>query len=187
MTSGNSNELIIKSNTFNALFLEFLKQLFLNLIFFLPLFLVYLVFEYVLDLDFRNTAILSLIGITLLYSLYKISYELFIIKITKYIFTPYTIEKRSGLFTTTSHSLNYSQITDIELNMTFWDKLCNVGDLIIHTANDSVISKKIKASMVLRDIKNPLKLKQEMLLKVNAKNHHPIHHKIHQESTQTHQ
>ena len=182
MSSDNPNELIIKSNTFNALFLEFLKQLFVNLIFFLPLFLIYLVFEYVLNLNFRNTAVLSLIGITLLYSLYKISYELFIIKITKYIFTPYTIEKRSGLFSTTSHSLSYSQITDIELNMSFWDKLCNVGDLVIHTANDSVINKKVKASMILRDIKNPTQLKQEMLLKVNAKQRIQTNH-----PTQSHQ
>ena len=74
MSKSNPDELIIKSNIFNALFLEFMKQIFLNLIFFLPLFLLYLLFEYTLKLEFRTTAILSLIGVTLLYSLYKISY-----------------------------------------------------------------------------------------------------------------
>lgn len=171
-----NSEIIVKSNLFNALFLEFIKQFILNLVFFLPLFIIYLLLEYVFKIEFRNIAILSLIGITVLFSFYRISSGLINILLTKYIFTPYTVEKRHGLFTTTSHSLSYSQITDIELNMSFWDKICNVGNLIIHTANDSHSeNKKIKASMILKDIKNPLKLKHELMLKVNSKSLHQNH------------
>lgn len=152
MSNHHRKELIIKSNLFNALFLKFLKHVFLNFLFFLPLFLIYLAIEYVFNIEYRNTAIFLLLGITLLYSLYKISYDLFQILITKYIFTAHTIERRHGLFTKKSHSLHYSQITDVELTMTFWDILCNVGNVIIHTANDSQIGKNLKASMILKDI-----------------------------------
>ena len=174
MSTHSQSQIVIKSNIFNALFLEFLKQFFLNLLTFLPLFGIYLLAEYIFDLEYQNIAIFSLLALTLLYSFYKISAHLMKIWMTKYIFTAHHLEERYGWFTIKSHSLNYSQITDIELTMTFWDNLCNVGNLIIHTANDTHVDKKTKASMVLKDIKNPTKLKNDMLNKISEARHHQM-------------
>ena len=165
------DSLILTSNIFNAFAPEFLKHLFINFLFFLPLFFTYLLLEYLFKLEFRAIALFSLIGLTILYSIIKISRRLFDTLNTKYIFTAYTIEKHWGYFSHSSHSLNYSQITDVELTMTFWDKLCNVGDLIIHTANDSHTGDNLRASLILHDIKNPKKLKQEMLQRVSQIKH----------------
>lgn len=170
--SPNPNELVIKSNMFNALFLELIKQFFVNFVFFLPLFVIYLVVEYLLELNYQNQAIFSLIFLTLIFSLFKISSKLITIVTTYYIFTPSSMEKATGIISKKSHSLHYSQITDIELSQTLWDRMCNVGDLIIHTANDEYVTKHKKGSLILKDIKKPQQLKRQIIGKISPHKHY---------------
>ena len=167
-----SHQFSLKSNIFNALFLQFIHQIIFNLLWFSPLLLLYFLAEYIFKLEYQNEAIFFVLVLTLLYSILKISKKLFIILITIYNFTSSTIEKQSGFISKQSHSIHYSQITDIELSQTLWDRVCNVGDLVVHTANDGYVDKSIKGSMILKDIKNPKQLKQTMFVRMSESKHH---------------
>lgn len=175
------HQIIIKPNLFSALFIEFMKQLFVNFFFFLPLLLIYLIIEFFLELDFQAEAIFVLLAITLFFSLIKISSKMVELMNTKYVFTPSSIEKQTGFFSKGSHSLHYSQITDIELTVNIWDRICGVGDLVIHTPNDRYSSPDARHSMILEDVKRPSQLKDSILKKVSphkhySHHHHPQHH-----------
>ena len=175
------HKIIVKPNLFSALFLEFLKQILVNFFFFLPLLLIYLIIEFFFELAFQAEAIFLLIGLTLLFSFFKISSKLIQLLNTKYIFTPSSIEKQTGIISKSSHSLHYSQITDIELSVELWDRICKVGDLVIHTPNDRYSNSVSKHSMILQNVKKPEQLKNSILKKVSphkeyAHSHHPQHH-----------
>ncbi|MCH8519923.1 MAG: PH domain-containing protein [Nanoarchaeota archaeon] len=175
-----SAKIIIKPNLFSSLFLEFLKQVLVNFFFFLPLLIIYLIVEFFFELTFQSEAIFLLIGLTLLFSFFKISSRLITLLNTKYVFTPSSIEKQTGIISKSSHSLHYSQITDIELSVELWDRICGVGDLVIHTANDRYSNSVSKHSMILQNVKKPQQLKDSILKKVSphkdySHSHYPTH------------
>lgn len=161
MSEENNNELVLKPNIINALLPRFLRHTFWNGFFFLSLYLIYMVLDFYFNFGFNLEMILALIFFTLFFSFIKILKDLVVNLATSYIFYPYSVEMKFDFFIQNSHSASYSHVTDIHVEKTIWDRLCNVGDIVIHTSNDSA-HKEGKGALVLKDIKNPEKLQQEI-------------------------
>ena len=53
-------------------------------------------------------------------------------------------------------SCPYHQITNIDINISFWDRLTDAGDIILHTAEDNA------DDIVIRYIRNPQKIEEHI-------------------------
>lgn len=170
------NKLTLKPSLLNALFPRFMRHLFWNGIFFLGLYLIYMVIDYFFDLGFNVEVILMLIFFTIAFSFLKIFKDMIVMIATSYIFYPHSVEKKFDFFVQKSHSANYKHITDIHVEKSIWDRFCKVGDIVIHTSNDSSHGEG-KGSLILKDIKNPEILQQQLNQRIFEAHHHtPQHH-----------
>lgn len=160
------DHLTLKAHTLNAILPKFLKHIFYNGLFFLFLYGVYLLVDYSANLDFDSQMILWLVGLTILFSFLKILKDLIIIRATEFNFYSTHVEYKFKFFREENHSINYSHITDIEVKKTLWDRVCGVGDIHIHTGNDSYDGVNTN-DLVLNDIRNPDKVKSEILKKIH--------------------
>lgn len=91
----------------------------------------------------------------------KITKELIIIHSTTFEFYPHRLDVKYKLFNEKIHSVNYINIADIQTQKTIWDRICGVGDVIIHTTNDDYLDEKIKA-IILKDVKHADQIKEEI-------------------------
>jgi len=160
------NCLIIKSNLINALLPDFLKHLWYNLAFTLFLGLLYFFIGLFYNWTFDIYTIFYLVGITLFLSFLAISIDLVRISNTKYRFYARHLEYHYSFIKENTHSINYSQISDIEVRKTLWDKLCGVGNLIIHTSNEDFKDPN-KDYLVIKDIRAPDYLKQQIMGRIH--------------------
>jgi uncharacterized membrane protein YdbT with pleckstrin-like domain len=160
--------LIMKSHLINAILPKFLKHLFWNGVIFIFLYGIYKLVDYSANYNKDFEVILYGIIITILFSIIKISKDVIIILNSVFYFYDYYLEKKIKLFHEDVHSINYSSILDIKVKKNIWDRMCGVGDILIYTANDEYLDKKLKA-IVLKDIKNPDKIKRELHQKIEFK------------------
>ncbi len=156
----------LKSDILNALLPKFLKHLFWNFIFFLFLYGLYKLIDYSANLNFETEIILSLIFLTVLFSILKITKDLTFIYSTEFNFYSTHLEHKFKFIKEENHSISYSQITDVQVTKTLWDRICNVGDIHIHTGNDEYLAGN-KNGLTLRDIKNPKNIREEIMKKVH--------------------
>ena len=75
---------------------------------------------------------------------------------TTYLFFKTHITKEFEFGIVKKHSVLYNQITNIELNISLWDRMCKSGDLTLKTADDS------KKDLVLYFIKNPIEVEKKI-------------------------
>lgn len=161
--------LVIKASLFNALLPKFLKHFWLNSGFTLVLGLIYFLISTFFELSFNIFTIFYLVILTLFISTIMISKDLIKILNTKYLFYARHMEYKYSFFVVESHSINYSQITDIEIRTNIWDHMCGVGDLIIQTSNDKLLDKNgvDKDYLRVRDVKNPEHIKNQIMSRIH--------------------
>ena len=69
------------------------------------------------------------------------------------------MEVESKLFKIEKKSLPYSQITNIDTQISLWDRITYSGDLIIHTADE-----KETGDIHLLFLKNPIEIEKQIHL-----------------------
>ena len=159
-----------KSHLFNSLFPDFIKHFFYNLFIFGILYLIYFLINLFYDLPYKFETISILIFLTIFISFIKILKDLIVLLNTKYFLYETHIEKKFKFFKIENHSINYSQITDIQIKINIWDRICKTGDIILHTGNDDYGNSKKSNDLIIKDIKNPQKIKQKIMEKLHKKN-----------------
>ena len=159
------HKIVIKGHLINAFLPDFLKHFFWNTLFFLFLYGVYLVAKHFLNLHYDFWLIVGGISFTLIFSIFKIFNDLVKVLNTSYNFYANHFEINYKFFTEKIHSVSYNQITDIQIRKTLWDRMCNVGDIIIHTSNDEYYESNMKA-VILKDVKDPDIIKEEISRKI---------------------
>lgn len=162
-----TNCLVIKANLMNALLLDFLKHIWWNSAFAIFLGMVYYLVSLFLDLPFNMYTIFYLVAITLLLSVFMISKDLIRVTRTKYLFYARHMEYNYSFIKTETHSINYSQISDIEIKKNVWDRICGVGDLIIHTSNEDLSDDSESDYLRVKDIKNPENIKNQIMSRIH--------------------
>ena len=63
--------------------------------------------------------------------------DIVIILCTKYVFEHGHVRYHWKFLREVSHSIQYSQITDVEVRRDIWDRICKTGTIIIHTGSDN--------------------------------------------------
>ncbi len=160
-----SDFLEVKSSLINALLPLFLKHVFYNSSFSVFVYLIYWLLDLIFNLDYDVLVILSIVFLTLLISFILILKQVIQIRSNSYKFYAHFLEEHYKLFHEENHTINYKQITDIEVRKDIWDRICGVGDLIIHTGNDEY-SDQDKA-MIIKDIKRPEHLKKQIMDRIH--------------------
>jgi uncharacterized membrane protein YdbT with pleckstrin-like domain len=166
---------VLRASIINALLPKFLKHIFLNGLFFIVLFIIYLAIEHLSPWNLRGQLVFWGITLTVLISFLKISKRLILIYATEYKFHEHNVEKEFSFFIKESHSIAYSKITDIQVIQSIWDRVCGVGDLILHTANEAHHDENVQASIKLSGISNPESIKRQIMQRV----HHTAHTQHH--------
>lgn len=124
----------------------------------------YLVNTYGTPVPFLNmTTVLIVTGISLLHAIGLMSKQLIKILFTEFSFYEDHVESHFKFISEKTHSVNYSKITDVEVKKTLWDRICGVGDIVLHTANDGTF----KQSLVLNDIKHPEEIKDKIITMIS--------------------
>jgi membrane protein YdbS with pleckstrin-like domain len=163
----NSDEefLEIRSSLINALLPPFMKHVFYNSSFVFLLYLIYWLFDLLFDFPYDFLVILSLVFLTLSISFILILKNVIRIRAKSYKFYAHYMEEHYKLFHEENHTINYKQITDIEVKKNVWDRMCGVGDLIIHTSNDESIDS--EKALIIKDIRKPELLKKQIIERIH--------------------
>ena len=167
--------IVYKSHAINALLPSFLKHLFWNLIVFAILFAVYSLIDVIFTLDWWTPVILYGMLLVIAFSILKITRDLLIIVFTEFRFYLHHVERRYKFLHEKVHSVRYQNITDIKVERSIWDRVCGVGDLVFHTAND-VYNDDMTNALVLKDIKKPHKLREELEKRIHLTQQQPKQH-----------
>ncbi len=152
----------IKSSPINALLPLFLKHVFWNGLFFLFLLVLYVLVEVVFSLGLLTRVMFYGILGTVLLSLLKMSKDIIRVWCTEFRFYSTYVESRYKFFVERVHSVHYANITDIKIERSLWDRVCGVGDIVFHTANDSY-ERSARKALVVRDVRNPERVRASLL------------------------
>jgi hypothetical protein len=164
---------ILKPSSWNALSPLFFKNLFYSTIFGLILLLIYFLLNYFNIINYSfNFILIVLIIFVLIISFFPLIMRIIILANTNYYFYRTHITSEFKLFFIKSYSLSYSKITNISLDISIWDRLCNAGDIILHSAEDK------KEDLKLAFIKNP----KEIEKRIYALAHHQTNNDPHLKS-----
>jgi len=160
-------EFTIKPNIVNALLLVFFKYIIKLGIISLVLFFFLL---FIKSIGFFDISIPMLIfwlsSIAFLFTILLLSYRIFILSFTTYYFYKTHLTSEFKFLVKKKFSVSYTQITNVTTDVSVWDRICNAGDIIVHTAENQ------SSDLTLYYIKDPDKI--EHLLYKHA---HPSHTK----------
>ena len=90
------------------------------------------------------------------------SVRIFLLLNTSYHFFKSHVTSEIKFFTLKSHSIPYSQISNMRIHISIWDRISNAGDIIIHTADDS-------EDLFIKYVKNPKLIEKKILHLTGAK------------------
>lgn len=102
-----------------------------------------------------NTGLI-VFGIAVLLSLLWMLERIIILRFTTYFFYKGHVASQFNFIIIKSLSAVYDQIVNVKVEISIWDRLCNAGDIILHTAED------IAPDVRLLFIKNPLQMEQSI-------------------------
>tara|TARA_Y100000310_G_C20629036_1_gene787574 strand:+ start:560 stop:1063 length:504 start_codon:yes stop_codon:yes gene_type:complete len=160
----------LKPNILNALLPELLKNLFYSLIFSAILFGVlyglikFKIISFTISRSLIVAAIILIIGVFL-----PTITKIFVLSNTYYYFFKDHLVTEFKFFKVKRTSVPYSQIVNIIVNITIWDRFCKAGDIIIHTAED-----KQSGDLVLKYIKDPSKIEHSLYQMIGKRNQHNL-------------
>ena len=156
MTSENQQLIfILTPNLINALFPIFLKNFLVGLIFAIILFFLNLAFN-VLAVINLGSSILTFFIIAIILGLLPLTFTLVRLKFTKYYFYNNRVNKEFRLIIIRRNIVIFNKITNINLHISIWDRLCNAGDLVLNTADDD------QEDLVLEFISDPETVEQKI-------------------------
>lgn len=122
---------------------------------FLILSLFDIIFNFIPNSLFYNIPVFFFVSLTVfLFSFIFLLNAEYYIWSERYMISNERIFHSKGIFHEHFQSKTYSYITDVSFHQTIWDKILNMGDLIVHTAGGE------KDEMKMIGISKPLKLKQ---------------------------
>lgn len=149
--------LILKPSVINALVPVFLKKLFyfiLILGFLLGGAWLLRYFD-VIDPSTED-ALIGLGILSLLFFLLPILFQFVFLYNTQYVFYETHVVSEFELMIVKRHTTPYHQIVNITSDVSIWDRLCNAGDLTMHTAEDRL------PDLTLKFIKNPNEVEKKI-------------------------
>ncbi len=112
-----------------------------------------------------SKVIMLLIPILLVVAAIPLAIKLVILYNTNYHFFRGHLVSEFKFFRMKRHSLPYKQIVNIVIDISFWDRLCKAGDIVISTAEDK------RPELTLRYIKDPMKVESAIYAMINKKVH----------------
>lgn len=127
---------VMKPNKFNALVPSFFKSLFYSAILVAVFFIAsgalmsLGVLQYPFDNVFWSLVILAVL------TAFPLLIRMIILLKTTYYFYSGHVSKEFKFFIIKKESVPYSQITNISIDISIWDRICRAGDVILHTAED---------------------------------------------------
>lgn len=98
---------------------------------------------------------------SILFAIFPLAYSMIIAINTKYIFYHDRIESEFKFFNVKKMSAPYLQIANISSDITFWDRMCNAGDITLYTTDDTA------PNFNLMFIKNPQKIEAAIYAMIN--------------------
>jgi hypothetical protein len=140
-----------KPSIINALFPVYAKNFFITL---LPLIAIYIGTSYFLEIPFK---ILIFILTLIIIPIIPLTFKIIRITNTEYIFYKNHLIKEYEFLSITKQTIPYKHITNISIIISFWDRLSNAGDIVLHTAENET------PDLVLQYVKNPKKLEKQIL------------------------
>ncbi len=88
----------------------------------------------------------------ILFSLAPLSLRVLVLSCTTYSFEKTHVTKEFRFIIVKKQTVPYHQINRISVDISFWDRLCNAGDIALHTADED------KPDLVLHYIPEPQKI-----------------------------
>ena len=160
--------LTIQPSIVNALFLDFLKNFFKSLIFGSIVFFLFYVLNYLKIYVFSIVSLsLILFFSIILFSILPLSWRIVILYNTNYLFFKDRVVHEFKFFNLKKESLTYDKITEINSDITLWDRLCNAGDIVLHAEGDDTPDIKLlfvkdpkKIESMIYDLINKNKVKK---------------------------
>ncbi len=152
--------LVLKPSIWNGLFPLWAKNLFYALPITIALGVIMFVLRFFAILEESLTFLsVSLIFLLLIISLTPLLFKILILYNTTYYFYHSHVTSEVELLNIRQHSVSYDQITDVSMHISLWDRLCNAGDITLHTGKEA------EHPLVLHYIKNPKKI-EHLLYKI---------------------
>ena len=162
--------LILKPNLINALLPSYVKNYILSLV------IVWTFYGLTFFLKtiglIQNAMVWGMWGIFLwsaLLTLIPLSVRIVILMNTKYYFYDTHMLSEFKLFSIKKKSAPYTLIRSITTEITLWDRMCNSGDIVIHTADDN------QPNIVLKYLNDPERVEKGIyhLVKMSKRPKHP--------------
>ena len=162
-----------KSSYLNMLFPPFLKQLIYFIFIYSIFYFTNLFFDTFTNLKNQFWQLDVFLLITPIF-IVLVQIMIVLEKLTPAYYTIFTlyenhIEKKYSFITEKTHSINYSQITDMRIRKNIWDKIYGTGNLIIYTGADNYVSGRRTASLNLKAIKYPNKIRDLINKRIHNK------------------
>ncbi len=142
---------IHKPSIVNALFPVYAKNFFITL---LPIIGIYLATSYFIEIPFK---ILIFILAQIILPFIPLTLKIIKLANTEYKFYKNHLIKEYEFFSITKQTIPYKHITNISIIISFWDRLSNAGDIILHTAENET------PDLTLQYVKKPKQLEKQIL------------------------
>ncbi len=152
-------KLTLKPHLTNALLPLFLKNLVYSAGITITLLLIAFVLELFNIIQINNKIPWS-IAIIIILSTISVIYKWTTLMSINYHFYKTHIIKEFKLLYIKREYVPYSQIANITIDISLWDRICSAGDIKIHTSDDSV-------DITLKYIENPEKVEKKIYALVN--------------------
>ena len=152
-------KLTLKPHLTNALIPLFLKNLTYTITITFILLFVTIILEKLNIFTLNNKFLWTIILIILLTTI-SIIFKAMTLNSTNYHLYKTHLIKEYKLINIKKEYVPYSQIANITVEISLWDRICNAGDIRIHTSDDSV-------DIILNFIENPQEIEKKIYTLVN--------------------
>lgn len=107
------------------------------------------------SIGFKTLFVWSIL-LYVLFILVSLLWRVFILRFTRYSFYADRVVREFRFIRITKQSTFYSRIASVNTIISLWDRLCNAGDITLHTAEDS------SPDLVLAFIPNPQQIEHKI-------------------------
>jgi len=171
--------MVLKPDLINAIFPSFAKNLFWSIILVAILYGVNMLLKlFGIVVISSAFAIPTLLIFAVVLSFVPLIFQIFILANTKYSFYDNHVNSEFKFILIRKRSATYPHIINMTVDISIWDRLCNAGDIIVHTAEEN------DPDIALRFIKNPEDIETQIYALINNakvahnyQHHTHIHHK----------
>src|SRR3989338_7046383 len=147
--------LVLKSNLASAIAPIFIKSFLTMLPFGIVLWIIAYALKFFSIIEVSTGALMlaAMLGFLALV-FFKMKYKLLMLRFTKYYFYKTHVISVFKFIKVRRSSLPYTQITNIKIQVSFWDRICGAGKIALNAAENGA------PSMILLYIKDPYKIEK---------------------------